>query len=236
MKTFLACLLLASAATVATAQVTYTYTGHPFNSVSEWPQGYPSAGTHVMVSITLPAALPANATTCIVAMGNPTCQSGIKAFYWQISDGYNTIANSYPNGISGAVLDNLTFSTDANGNIVNWNVDATNSLNSVLGVYHDLTLEIRTTNEPSPGFENDSDVSSMAPYLDSISASPGSWTSSMSGATGATVPGVTLGEFCLFLAHEMSDRPEPTALETRAMTACKAAGLHPVSGAKHAER
>ncbi len=76
----------------------------------------------------------------------------------------------------------------------------------------------------------------MAPYLDSISASPGSWTSSTSGAAGATAPGVTLGEFCLFLAHEMSDRPEPTALETRAMTACKAGGLHPVTGAKRAER
>jgi hypothetical protein len=36
-------------------------------------------------------------------------------------------------------------------------------------------IEIRTVNEPAPGFENDSDVPSVGAYVDSISANPGSW-------------------------------------------------------------
>lgn len=171
-------LLLVSAATVASGQVTYTYTGHTFDSVASWPVSYPSTGTHVTASLTLPTALPKGATTCIASLA-PACSNpvlSLNGFSWQISDGVNTIANTFPKGISGAILDNLTFTTDANGNIINWNMDASNSTYSVLGDYPLAKLEIRTTDEPAPGFENDSDLSSVAAYLDSISGNPGSWT------------------------------------------------------------
>jgi uncharacterized protein (TIGR03437 family) len=170
-------LLLASAAAVATAQATYTYTGNNFNSVAYWPQSYPSTGTRVTATVTLPMALPKGTTTCIAsrapACSNPAIE--LNGFSWIIGDGVNTIANGYPNGISGSILNVLTFTTDANGNIINWDIDASNSTYSVLGAHAFEILEIRTVNEPPPGFENDSDVSSVGAFLDSISANPGSW-------------------------------------------------------------
>ncbi len=173
-------LLLASAAAVATGQVTYTYTGHNFNSVAYWPVSYPSTGTHVMATVTLPMALPKGTTTCIASLA-PACSNPVmdlNGFSWQISDGVNMIANTFPKGISGAILNTLAFTTDANGNIINWDVDASTSTDSVLGTNPLPILEIRTVNEPAPGFENQSDVSSVGAYLDSISADPGSWTAS----------------------------------------------------------
>jgi uncharacterized protein (TIGR03437 family) len=172
-------LVLASAA-VATGQATYSYTGNSFNSVAYWPQSYPSPGTHVTAVITLPMALPKGATTCIASRA-PACSNpvmNLNGFSWDISDGVNTIANIYPDGTSGAVLNSLTFTTDSNGNIINWDIDASNGTYSVLGAYSYQILEIRTVNEPSPGFENDSDVSSVGAYLDSISANPGTWKAS----------------------------------------------------------
>jgi uncharacterized protein (TIGR03437 family) len=173
-------LLLASAAGVATGQATYTYTGNNFNSVASWPSSYPSTGTHVTATVTLPMALPKGTTTCIASLA-PACSNpaiDLNGFSWEISDGVNTIANTFPNGISGAILDSLTFTTDANGNIVNWDIDASNATYSVLGAHPLQILEIRTVNEPAPGFENDSDVSSVGAYVDSISAHPGSWKAS----------------------------------------------------------
>src|ERR1019366_695591 len=69
----------------------------------------------------------------------------------------------------------LAFTTDSNGNIINWNIDASSNTESVLGARPLPTLEIRTVNEPAPGFENQSDISSVGAYVDSISANPGSW-------------------------------------------------------------
>jgi uncharacterized protein (TIGR03437 family) len=173
-------LLLASAAAVATAQATYTYTGNNFNSVASWPVSYPSTGTHVTATVTLPMALPNGTTTCIASLA-PACSNPVielNGFSWEISDGVNTIANTFPNGISGAILNTLTFTTDASGNIINWNIDASNGTHSVLGTHPLQTLEIRTVNEPPPGFENESDVSSVGAYVDSISADPGKWKAS----------------------------------------------------------
>ena len=171
-------LLLASAAAVATGQVTYTYTGNTFNSVAPWPTTYPSTGTHVTASVTLPMALPKGATTCIASLA-PACSNPVmqlNGYSWQISDGVNTITDTFPKGISGAVLIALVFTTDANGNIINWNIDASSNTESVLGARSLPMLEIRTVNEPAPGFENLSDISSVGAYADSISANPGSWT------------------------------------------------------------
>lgn len=173
-------LLLASAAVVATGQATYTYTGNNFNSVAYWPQSYPSTGTRVTAMVTLPVALPKGTTTCLVSRA-PLCSNSaiaLNGFSWQISDGVNTIADTYPNGISGAILNTLTFTTDAGGNIINWTIDASNGMHSVLGTYPFQILEIRTVDQPSPGFENDSDVSSVGAFFDSISANPGSWKAS----------------------------------------------------------
>jgi uncharacterized protein (TIGR03437 family) len=173
-------LLLASAAGVANGQATYTYTGHNFNSVAYWPTSYPSTGTNVTATVTLPTALPTGATTCIASLA-PACSNSVmdlNGYSWQISDGVNIIANTFPKGISGAVLNALTFTTDSNGNIINWDMDASTSTYSVLGTNPFSILEIRTANQPSPGFENQSDVSSVGAYLDSISADPGSWMAS----------------------------------------------------------
>jgi len=173
-------LLLASTAAVATGQATYTYTGNNFNSVAHWPVSYPSTGTHVTATVTLPMALPTGTTTCIASLA-PACSNPViqlNGFSWEISDGVNTIANTFPKGISGAILNTLTFTTDAGGNIINWNIDASDSTYSVLGTNPLSILEIRTVNEPPPGFENESDVSSVGAYVDSISANPGSWTAS----------------------------------------------------------
>jgi uncharacterized protein (TIGR03437 family) len=173
-------LLLASAAAVATGQATYTYTGNNFNSVASWPVSYPSTGTHVTATVTLPMALPKGTTTCIASLA-PACSNPVielNGFSWEISDGVNTIANTFPKGISGAILNTLTFTTDASGNIINWNIDASNGTSSVLGAYPYQILEIRTVNEPPPGFENQSDVSSVGAFVDSISGKPGSWKAS----------------------------------------------------------
>jgi uncharacterized protein (TIGR03437 family) len=59
----------------------------------------------------------------------------------------------------------------------------------VLGVYLQQTLEIRTNNEPPPGFENQSDTSSVGTFLASISGDPGSWT--VNDPVGAVVTGAT---------------------------------------------
>ena len=102
-------LLLGSAAAVATAQATYTYTGNNFNSVAYWPVSYPSTGTHVTATVTLPMALPKGTTTCIASLA-PACSNPVmdlNGFSWQISDGVNTIANTFPKGISGAILNTL---------------------------------------------------------------------------------------------------------------------------------
>jgi uncharacterized protein (TIGR03437 family) len=173
-------LLLASAAAVATGQATYTYTGKNFDSVASWPVSYPSTGTHVTATVTLPVPLPKGTTTCIASLA-PACSNPVielNGFSWEISDGVNTIANTFPKGISGAILNTLTFTTDAGGNIINWNIDASNNTDSVLGAYPYQILEIRTVNEPPPGFENQSDVSSVGAFVDSISANPGSWKAS----------------------------------------------------------
>jgi uncharacterized protein (TIGR03437 family) len=170
-------LLLISAAVVGSGQVTYTYTGNNFNSVASWPQSYPSTGTRVTAVVTLPMALPKGTTTCIASPA-PACSNPVmelNGFSWQISDGVNTIADTFPNGISGAILNALMFTTDSSGNIINWNIDASNGMHSVLGTYPFQILEIRTVNEPPPGFENQSDVSSVGAFVDSISANPGSW-------------------------------------------------------------
>ena len=173
-------LLLASAAAVATGQATYTYTGNNFNSVTSWPESYPSTGTRVTAVVTLPMALPKGTTTCLAsrvpACSNPVME--LNGFSWEISDGVNTIADTFPNGISGAILNTLAFTTDAGGNIINWNIDASNGMHSVLGTYPFQILEIRTVNQPPPGFENQSDVSSVGAFIDSISANPGSWKAS----------------------------------------------------------
>lgn len=176
MRTFIT-LLFVSGATVATGQVTYTYTGHNFNSVASAPVSISSIGAHVTASVTLPMALPKGATTCIASLA-PPCSSpvmNLNGYSWTISDGANVIGNSYPARANGAILVNLTFTTDSSGNIINWNLDASNSSYNFLGAAAFENLEIRTTNEPGPGFENDSDLSSVAYYLDSISESPGSW-------------------------------------------------------------
>jgi uncharacterized protein (TIGR03437 family) len=170
-------LLLASAAAVATGQATYSYTGNNFNSVASWPVSYPSTGTRVTATVTLPMALPKGTTTCLASRA-PACSNPVmelNGFSWQISDGVNTIADTFPNGISGAILNALMFTTDAGGNIINWDIDASNGMHSVLGTYPFQILEIRTVNEPPPGFENQSDVSSVGAFIDSISANPGSW-------------------------------------------------------------
>ena len=99
----------------------------------------------------------------------------LNGYSWEISDGVNTITDTWPKGISGAVLNALAFTTDSNGNIINWNIDASSNTESVLGAHPLPTLEIRTVNEPAPGFENQSDISSVGAYVDSISANPGSW-------------------------------------------------------------
>src|SRR5580658_10868308 len=99
-------LLLASAAAVATGQATYTYTGNNFNSVAYWPVSYPSTGTHVTATVILPMALPKGTTTCIASLA-PSCSNPameLNGFSWEISDGVNTIADTYPHGISGAIL------------------------------------------------------------------------------------------------------------------------------------
>jgi uncharacterized protein (TIGR03437 family) len=173
-------LLLACAAGVATGQATYTYTGNKFNSVASWPVSYPSTGTRVTATVTLPMTLPKGTTTCIASLA-PACSNPVielNGFSWEISDGVNTIANTFPNGISGAILNTLTFTTDASGNIINWDIDASNATYSVLGAHPMQILEIRTVNEPPPGFENESDVSSVGAYVDSISANPGTWKAS----------------------------------------------------------
>jgi uncharacterized protein (TIGR03437 family) len=173
-------LLLLAAAAVATGQTTYTYTGNNFNSVASWPVSYPSTGTHVTATVTLPMPLPKGTTTCIASLA-PACSNppiDLNGFSWEISDGVNTIANTFPNGISGAILTALMFTTDASGNIINWNINASNGTSSVLGAHPLQILEIRTVNEPPPGFENESDVSSVGTYVDSISADPGSWKAS----------------------------------------------------------
>jgi hypothetical protein len=134
--------LLLFAAAAATAQVTYTYTDNRFDSVASFPVSNPSTGTHVSAVITLPFALPKGATTCI-ASRVPACSNpvaNLNGFSWDISDGINTIA-AFPNGISGAILNTLIFTTDANGNIINWNMDASNGTNTVLGVYLQQILE-----------------------------------------------------------------------------------------------
>jgi uncharacterized protein (TIGR03437 family) len=174
---FIQVLWLASVAAIGSGQVTYTYTGNNFNSVASWPVTYPSKGTHVTATVTLPIALPQGATTCIASLA-PACSNPVMAlngFSWQISDGVNTITNTFPKGISGATLNILAFTTDAGGNIINWDMDASNASESVLGAHPMSILEIRTVNEPAPGFENDSDVSSVGAFVDSISADPGSW-------------------------------------------------------------
>lgn len=181
-------LLLASMA--AFGQVTYTYTGNNFDSVAYWPESPTSTGTRVSAAVTLPSALPKGTTTCIASRA-PACSNAVinlNGFSWEISDGVNTIV-SFPNGISGAILNSLSFTTDASGNIVNWNMDASNGMNDVLGVYLRHELEIRTTNEPSPGFENQSDTSSVDFFLSSISGNPGSWT--VNDPVGAVVTGAT---------------------------------------------
>ena len=170
-------LIFVSVAAVATGQATYTYTGHIFNSVASAPVSISSIGTHVTATVTLPMALPKGATTCIASLA-PPCSSpamNLNGYSWSISDGANVIGNSYPARNNGAILVNLTFTTDSNGNIINWNMDASNSYYNFLGAAAFENLEIRTTHEPGPGFENDSDLSSVAYYLDSISSSPGSW-------------------------------------------------------------
>jgi uncharacterized protein (TIGR03437 family) len=172
--------LLLLAAAVATGQATYTYTGNNFDSVASWPVSYPSTGTHVTATVRLPMALPKGTTTCIASLA-PACSNPVielNGFSWEISDGVNTIANTFPKGISGAILNTLTFTTDASGNIINWNIDASNGTSSVLGTNPLQILEIRTVNEPPPGFENESDVSSVGAYVDSISGNPGSWKAS----------------------------------------------------------
>jgi uncharacterized protein (TIGR03437 family) len=173
-------LSFASVATVATGQATYSYTGHNFNSVASWSVSYPSPGTHVTVTVTLPMPLPKGTTTCIASLA-PACSTPVielNGFSWEISDGVNTIANTFPKGISGAILNTLAFTTDASGNIINWNIDASDGTYSVLGAHPLQILEIRTANTPPPGFENESDVSSVGAYVDSISANPGSWKAS----------------------------------------------------------
>ncbi len=173
-------LLLLAAAAVATGQATYTYTGNTFNSVASWPVSYPSTGTHVTATVTLPIPLPKGTTTCIASLA-PACANPVidlNGYSWEIGDGVNTIANTFPHGISGAILNTLTFTTDASGNIVNWNLDASNGTSSVLGAHPLEILEIRTVNEPPPGFENESDVSSLGAYVESISADPGAWKAS----------------------------------------------------------
>jgi uncharacterized protein (TIGR03437 family) len=173
-------LLASAAAAAATGQVTYTYTGNNFNSVASWPVSYPSTGTHVTATVTLPMALPTGTTTCIASLA-PACSNPVidlNGYSWEISDGVNTITNIFPNGISGAILNTLTFTTDAGGNIINWKVDASTGTSSVQGTNPFQILEIRTVNEPAPGFENQSDVSSVGAFLDSISGDPGSWTAS----------------------------------------------------------
>lgn len=176
MKTIL--LAVCASAVLATGQVTYIYTGNQFDAVAYWPQSGPAFGTHVTAAITLPVALPKGATTCI-ASRESACSTpvvNLNGFSYDITDGVNTIANIYPAGASGAILNSLTFTTDANGKIVNWNVDASIGNYAVLGEPSWGDLELRTTNEPPPGFENQSDVSSVGYYLASISANPGSWT------------------------------------------------------------
>jgi uncharacterized protein (TIGR03437 family) len=170
-------LLSISAATLASGQAIYTYTGKNFNSVASWPGSPLSTGTHVTATVTLPMALANGTTTCIASLA-PACSNPVielNGFSWQISDGVNTITNTFPNGISGAILNTLMFTTDASGNIINWDIDASNTTESVLGARPLSILEIRTVNEPAPGFENESDVSSVGTYVDSISSNPGSW-------------------------------------------------------------
>ncbi len=182
--------LLFLVALAASGKVTYTYTGNQFDSVTYWPVSPASTGTHVTAIVTLPMALPKGATTCIASRTVP-CSSpviNLNGFSWDITDGVSTIAQ-VPGGTSGAILNSLTFTTDANGNIVNWNMDASNGSDQVEGVYLAQILEIRTTNEPAPGFENDSDVSITAYGMESISGDSGSWT--VNDPVGAVVTGAT---------------------------------------------
>lgn len=170
-------LLLASTALIATGQVTYIYTGKQFNAVAYWPQSGPAFGSHITAVITLPVALPKSSTTCIASRLTP-CSSpvvNLNGFSYELNDGVNFIGNTYPKGASGAILNSLTLTTDGNGNIVNWDVDASIGNYTVLGEPSWGPLELRTANEPPPGFENESDVSSVGLYLASNSANPGSW-------------------------------------------------------------
>jgi len=160
-------LLLGSAAAVATAQATYTYTGNNFNSVAYWPVSYPSTGTHVTATVTLPMALPKGTTTCIASLA-PACSNPVmdlNGYSWEISDGVNTIANTFPKGISGAVLNTLTFTTDANGNIINWDIDASTSTYSVLGTNPFQILEIPRSASLRPDLKTRATFPPWAPTL-----------------------------------------------------------------------
>jgi hypothetical protein len=172
-------LMLVCAIPAAANPVTYTYTGDPFNSFTDGHSAFP-AGAFMSASITLASPLAPDGTYSLVeggvAVTNPAnCGSdpcdGVVS--WSIGDPTDTLSSA-----QGNTLYDLDFTTDAEGNILGWEIDAFANAD-------DSQPELHSSGNLGPGEPSgqDYDMSTFlyddlccqAAYVTTVDAIPGIW-------------------------------------------------------------